>query len=348
MAIVIAVLIFLSLGFVIINITRTKKSKRGNGKNPDVTKAVENPELVELLKKQKNQSEVKPEELNFLLCNSRFLSIIDTSELSTEKVQDNEYVAKKDSVIKIQNYLDENGNCLLPLFTDWKSINDFTYQEVSGLILPSKDAFDFVNMQKNRYKGIVINPFSLDYVLNSEEINVLLDLINSNACKSELMNIVVDEFSAMDGSVRIDDVLLLIGNLTGFFLFLSFNFDSEKLNLQPGSVLLSDETDVKANIVINNIFYSLIKDFGFDAEKIKPETFTYSGKLNYIERTGDVQDKALAVIKKYNFDYSKACELCEYVAAALLNSYCHDISINKAFGIVISGIIEGSKTVPKL
>lgn len=163
-------------------------------------------------------------------------------------------------------------------------------------------------------------------------------------CIEELEKLVIEEYTAKDGSVKKEDILLLAGNITGMFIFLSFDF---KIKSEPGTVFLSEEANQAGPVVINNIL-KLLKSFEFDPEKINPDVYTYNGNLNYIERTGEAAQKAVNVIKKCNLDYKKAIEICECVDAHLLSSYSNDIAINKAFGIVIFGIIEGSKTFPNV
>jgi hypothetical protein len=51
----------------------------------------------------------------------------------------------------------KDGKNYLVLFTDWKALQLYTNQKVSGRVLPSKDAWAFA-LQGKTYDGVVINP----------------------------------------------------------------------------------------------------------------------------------------------------------------------------------------------
>lgn len=52
---------------------------------------------------------------------------------------------------------DGHGGQVLPLFTDWDALRQWTDQPVSGLVLPAADAWAFATAD-NTYAGAVVNP----------------------------------------------------------------------------------------------------------------------------------------------------------------------------------------------
>lgn len=91
---------------------------------------------------------------------------------------DQKVTVKKGSTIKFLNCFDNENNCFLAIFTDWNEIRKWTEEDVSGFIMPAKDAWDFVSNQSEVYSGIVINPGSIGWTLQQENIQNLLEDFN--------------------------------------------------------------------------------------------------------------------------------------------------------------------------
>ena len=51
----------------------------------------------------------------------------------------------------------KDGKNFLVLFTDWRALRAHTKLEVTGWVLPAKDAWSFA-LQGTTYDGVVINP----------------------------------------------------------------------------------------------------------------------------------------------------------------------------------------------
>jgi len=89
---------------------------------------------------------------------ANFLIPILADQLATKPgKQPGQEVVEKDSRISFLLCADESGGNLLPLFIDWPSIKSWTTQQVSTLVMPSKDAWSFVLSHKE-YGGAIVNP----------------------------------------------------------------------------------------------------------------------------------------------------------------------------------------------
>lgn len=140
----------------------------------DVNKPVENPKLVAAIDRLLSDSSNKAkDELLLELNRANFLAAIFTDEMHTsEPDKDGKTVIEKDSLIKVLNTSDADGNTYLPLFTDWKEIKKYIDKPVNTLILPASDAWDWA-LKMGDYHGIVINPGHNALPLNIEQIKYL-------------------------------------------------------------------------------------------------------------------------------------------------------------------------------
>jgi hypothetical protein len=148
-------------------------------KNIDVNKPVENPKLKNALSNFiSNKTENNAIKVGSELNQSIFLIAILTDEMKTksEGTDKNTVTIEKGSKIKILNVFNEKNECFLPVFTDWEEIRNWTKETVSGIIMPAKEAWEFV-LNSIEYKGIVINPAGTNWTLTRENImNLLKDM----------------------------------------------------------------------------------------------------------------------------------------------------------------------------
>lgn len=319
------------------------------GKHPkpqnDSAKAVENPELMAILKACKdNPTNENLECFSSLLNNATFLIATDWSDVTEKDHQDNKFTIQAGSKIKVFTITDDNNDTYLPVFTDWDCIRKYIADEVHGWVMSAKEAFEFAVSETNNYKGIIINPTVSDICYKNEQLKKKLADISFSECASELTECIKEEYCSENGQVNVEETILATGNLTGLFLFRSFDFTYAD-SIEPGSVLLSEEANKLGPIVFSRICAKLTT-YGFDAEKMKPENRDYHTPLTYLDRIDGLQQKAEALFEKYEYTPLQAIEVCESVTAFFLYSLCRQIPVNEALGFILFGIIEGSKTVP--
>ena len=79
-------------------------------------------------------------------------------------------VFEKGSLIKVIAASDDDGNALLPLFTDWGAIKLWMEDPVQTLVMPAADAWTFALRD---YNGVIINPAGPSLPLNRPQVEEL-------------------------------------------------------------------------------------------------------------------------------------------------------------------------------
>lgn len=140
----------------------------------DLNRAVENPKLVAALARlEKEQSKESRAELTLRLREGVYLIPILSDELkTTEPDKDGKTIVKEDSNIKILITSDPQGHSVLPIFTDWNAIREWTKRPVNTLVMPAKDVWPFV-LSHSEYAGAVLNPGPRALPLNKELLKFL-------------------------------------------------------------------------------------------------------------------------------------------------------------------------------
>ena len=143
----------------------------------DINKPVENPELLDGMqsffaeKSEDNLSKF----INGLL-KANFLVLTYNDEMKIEQNGENTIV-KENSKLKFLNCFDSDENAFLPLFTDWKEVNNWLEKQdknIGGFVMNTFEVFEFVKDVED-YKGVIINPGSKPWVMNNTQINNFLE-----------------------------------------------------------------------------------------------------------------------------------------------------------------------------
>ena len=87
-----------------------------------------------------------------------------------------------------------------------------------------------------------------------------------DSCIGDIVDLIAIKIGNKKREINPRDAILCSGNLIGMFMFLSFNFDFEKLS--PGDVLLSNEANELGSKIISRLLYEL-KKYGIEIKKIK-------------------------------------------------------------------------------
>lgn len=342
------VIVLLLIGYIVYLIIGKIRKPKASSVKPneiDVNKPVENPELVAAIEDYKtNPSDEKLPQLYSLINNAIYLALVDMSQVDSEKISENEMVVKKNSVVAFPALTTKDGGNYQPLFTDWKHIYDFTKDKPETMILPAYDAWSFFFRKDNALKGVVINPASDDIILSAEQIETFLYDLKKNRCATDIVDLLNYEFASNTGEVNPELIALAAGNIIGLFMFLSFDFNLSKV--EPGTVYLSEQT----NILGSKMFYNVIKKLeerGVPADQLVPdENVNYDSNLTYIEVIENIQKPLIDLMNKYELDYESFIDICGDVAAFVVLRVSQKLPINKGLGIVFWGIVQGSKTVP--
>lgn len=122
----------------------------------NLDKPVTNPRLVVAIHNhQRHQTNESAVELFSELKRSNFLVAI-VLEKAPEQTGEGQARFKKGDIIKVVQLRDANDKSLLALFTDHEQLQKWTHDANSTLVMPTKQAFNFV-IEKG-YDGLVINP----------------------------------------------------------------------------------------------------------------------------------------------------------------------------------------------
>jgi hypothetical protein len=147
----------------------------------DVNTPVTNPNLVAAMQRLKMDSSNDAKDALLVELNkANYLVAIFSDEMRTsEPDKDGTVTVEKDSIIKVLNTSDGNGNMYLPLFTDWEAIGKYIDKPVNTLIFPSHDAWHWA-LNMGEYHGVVINPAEDALPLSRAQIEYLSNESTAN------------------------------------------------------------------------------------------------------------------------------------------------------------------------
>jgi hypothetical protein len=135
---------------------------------------VENPRLVQTLQQYlATPSTDALRDMQAELNSANYLVPILTDEIVRKPSgHPGQYTWEKGSLLKMLHAMDDKGAPHLPLFTDWSSIRAFTTKPISALVMPARDAWDFV-LANAHLNGAMINPSSSGTMLTRSQIQKL-------------------------------------------------------------------------------------------------------------------------------------------------------------------------------
>lgn len=124
----------------------------------DLNTAVTNPSLVKAMERVvREDSDAARDALVVELQRANYLAAIMKNSLKTSRPgKKGEAKIEKGSMLQVLS-AQKDGKTYLLLFTDWDAIKAYTSAEVSGWVLPAKDAWDFI-LRGKTYEGALLNP----------------------------------------------------------------------------------------------------------------------------------------------------------------------------------------------
>ncbi len=150
--------------------------KKSKSESPvDVTKPIENPVLQAAFRSHiENRSEASASALGQALNSSVYLIPIIADEMRTTPSSPGMVTIEAGSLIKFMNCQNEKRESFLPAFTDWHEIQKWTNSEVSTIVLPAAELWQFA-LNDSNYVGVAINPATIAWTLFPSNIQSLLE-----------------------------------------------------------------------------------------------------------------------------------------------------------------------------
>ncbi len=129
-----------------------------NNSKIDVNQPVNNPALVNAMERVATEgSNEAKDELLLQLQKANYLAAMFADGLKVSpSTEEGHETVEKGSTFGVLT-AGKDGKSYLVLFTDWQALYAYTDKEVSGWVLPSKEAWSF-SLQGDVYDGVVINP----------------------------------------------------------------------------------------------------------------------------------------------------------------------------------------------
>ncbi|MES2763244.1 MAG: hypothetical protein V4677_13610 [Bacteroidota bacterium] len=166
---------------------------------------------------------------------------------------------------------------------------------------------------------------------------------NQNDAVNDIVEMVVNVIG--NGSREIDttEAISSTARLAGSFLFRSFGF---KINdAKPGTVMLSEEANIKGPQLVN-ITHAVLQNFGIQIDNNKMSNGNQKhSESNFVDVISKVQVPALDIMKKRELSYEQMAQSTA-IATAFIIQQSGNITPEEGFGIAIYHYIEGSKTNP--
>lgn len=134
----------------------------------DINKPITNPNLVNVIKEIKRGN--KKEKLFWEeMFKAKFLCPIDMELEKTSKKENQKIILEKETSIALLSIDNEQGEHFLMAFTDWDELKKLNQNEnQQTLILTYEDYQGIIIKNNSVYKGMVINPFGENIVLNRQ------------------------------------------------------------------------------------------------------------------------------------------------------------------------------------
>jgi hypothetical protein len=164
-----------------------------------------------------------------------------------------------------------------------------------------------------------------------------------NKAANDIVELIASKIGNEKREIDPIEAISTSARLAGSLLFRSFNFEIN--DAKPGSVILSENANIKGPELIN-ITYAMLHNFGveIDDEKVQNGDQKES-KNNFLDAINLVQNQALEIMKKYDLSYEQLAQSTA-IATAFIIEQSKNISSETGFGTAIYYYIEGSKTYP--
>jgi len=166
---------------------------------------------------------------------------------------------------------------------------------------------------------------------------------NQNDAVNDIVEMVVNVIGNGSREINTTEAISSTARLAGSFLFRSFGF---KINdAKPGTVMLSEEANIKGPQLVN-ITHFVLHNFGIQIDNNKMSNRNQeNAESNFVDVISKVQVPALEIMKKRELSYEQMAQSAA-IATAFIIQQSSNITPEEGFGIAIYHYIEGSKTNP--
>ncbi|PVX45313.1 hypothetical protein C8C85_1102 [Flavobacterium sp. 103] len=167
--------------------------------------------------------------------------------------------------------------------------------------------------------------------------------IEQNKAVNDIVELIALKLGNEKRELNIVDAISTCARLAGSLLFRSFEFQIK--DAKPGSVMLSENANIKGPELIN-ITHIVLQNFGItiDNQKMSGSSGEET-KINFLDAIDLVQNQALEIMNKYNLSYEQLAHSTA-IATAFIIQQSPNIPAETGFGKAIYHYIEGSKTYP--
>lgn len=164
-----------------------------------------------------------------------------------------------------------------------------------------------------------------------------------NKAINDIISLIVLKFGNEKNELKTLDAISTCARLAGSFMFRSFDFQIK--DAKPGSIMLSENANVKG-VELVNITYSVLQSYGvmIDNEKMNND-FSDATNINFLDAINLVQNEALEIMNKNDMSYEMLAQSAA-VATAYIIKQSPNITGEIGFGTAVFYCIEGSKTFP--
>lgn len=166
---------------------------------------------------------------------------------------------------------------------------------------------------------------------------------NQNDAVNDIVEMVVKVIGNGSREINTTDAISSTARLAGSFLFRSFGFKID--DTKPGTVMLSEEANIKGPQLIN-ITLAVLDSFGIqiDNNKMSDGNQKYA-ESDFLDVMSKVQAPALAIMKERELSFEQMAQSAA-IATAFIIQQSSNITPEEGFGIAVYHYIEGTKTNP--
>ena len=166
---------------------------------------------------------------------------------------------------------------------------------------------------------------------------------NQNAAVDDIIEMIVNIIGNGSREVDTTEAISSTARLAGSFLFRSFGFKTN--DIKPGTVMLSEEANIKGPQLVN-ITYAVLQNFGIQIDNNKmSEESQKQASSSFEALIKKIQNPALDIMKKHDLSFEQMAQSAA-IATAFIIQQSSNITPEEGFGTAIFYYIEGSKTNP--
>ncbi len=164
-----------------------------------------------------------------------------------------------------------------------------------------------------------------------------------NQAVNDIVELIALKLGNEKRELNIVDAISTCARLAGSLLFRSFDFQIK--DAKPGSVMLSENANIKGPELVN-ITHAVLQNFGITIDNQKMNSSSgEETKINFLDAINLVQNQALEIMNKYKLSYEQLAQSTA-IATAFIIQQSPNIPPETGFGKAIYHYIEGSKTYP--